>query len=122
VLLVIAGAYVAGLAWGDRRLGWAALNDLADREIVVSSPAITLDRRNSFLSPAQAAFLLQRVRESPIPTTPRVHVKVRWNATVCARVQAGHYVGPSGAEWKETLFICLFGVWVPVYTYSHIMA
>jgi hypothetical protein len=120
--LVVGSLYVGGLAWGSRRLAWAAIKDLSDRELVTTAPAITVDRGQTSISRSQEAYLLQRLRESPTPTTPRIHVNVRWNALVCARVEAGHHVGPTGAEWKDTLFVCLFGAWVPVYTFSVVTA
>lgn len=120
--LVVASLYVGGLAWGNRRLAWAAIKDLRDHELVTTAPAVTVDRGQTSISRAQEVYLLQRLRESLTPTTPRIHVNVRWNAFVCARVNAGHYVGPLGAEWKDTLFVCVFGAWVPVYTFSNVMA
>jgi hypothetical protein len=41
---------------------------------------------------------------------------------LCPCQGAGHYTGPTGAEWKDTLLVCVFGAWVPVYTFSHKMA
>jgi hypothetical protein len=114
--------YVAGLAWGYPRLAWVAVNDLRDRKLVTEAPAVTLDRPQTSVSRSQERYLLRRLRESPTPTTPRVHVEVRWNAGVCARVRAGQYTGPLGAEWKDTLFVCVFGEWVPAYTFSDLMA
>ncbi len=123
VAFLVAGSlYVGGLAWGSRRLAWAAVKDLRDGELVTTAPAVTVDRGQTSISRDQKAYLFQHLRESPTPTTPRIHVNGRWNALVCARVEAGHYVGPTGAEWKDTLFVCVFGAWVPVYTFSSIMA
>jgi hypothetical protein len=121
-VLLVGSLYVGGLAWGSRRLAWAAIKDLRDDELVMSAPAVTVDRAKTSISRSQEAYLLQHLRESPTPTTPRIHVNVRWNAWVCARVNAGHYVGPTGAEWKDTLFVCVFGAWVPVYTFSNLMS
>jgi hypothetical protein len=121
-ILVVASLYVGGLVSGSRRLAWAAIKDLRDGELVTTAPAVTVDRGQTSISRSQEDYLLKRLRESPTPTTPRIHVNVRWNASVCARVQAGHYVGPRGAEWKDTLFVCVFGTWVPVYTFSNLMA
>jgi hypothetical protein len=120
--MLIGLLYLFGLAWGDRRLAWVAIKNLEDHELVTSAPAITLDRTQTSISATQEVFLLRQLRESPAPTTPRIHVSVRWNAYVCARVNAGHYVGPLGAEGKETLFVCVFGAWIPVYTFYNVMA
>jgi len=121
-ILVIGLLYVGGLAWGSRRLAWAAIKDLRHHELVTKAPAVTVDRGQTSISPAQEAYLLQHLRESPTPTTPRIHIAVRWNILICARVNAGHYVGPTGVEWKDTLFVCVFGAWVPVHTFSNVMA
>lgn len=121
-LLVIGSLYVGGLAWGNRRLAWAAIKDLQDHKLVTAAPAVTVDRGQTSISRPQEAYLLHRLRESPTATTPRIHVNVRWNVMVCARVSAGHYVSPMGAEQKDTLFVCVFGAWVPVYTFSNMMA
>jgi hypothetical protein len=120
--LVIGSLYVIGLVWGSRRLAWVAIKDLRDHALVTSAPAVSVDRAQTSISRSQEAYLLTRLRESPTPTTPRIHVSVRWNALVCARVEAGHYVGPMGAESKDTLFLRVFGAWVPVYTCSNLMA
>jgi hypothetical protein len=121
-LLVVGALYVSGLAWGSRRLAWAAIKDLRDRELVTSATAVTIDRGHTSMWRSQESYLLRRLRQSPTPTTPRIYVNVRWNALVCARVEAGHYVGPLGAEARDTLFVCVFGAWVPVYTFSNVMA
>src|SRR3954464_6443719 len=92
--LVLGSLYAAGLAWGDRRLAWAAIQDLRDHELFMAAPTVTVDRGQTSMSRSQEAYLFQHLRESPTPTTPRIHVNVRWNALVCARVKAGHYVGP----------------------------
>ena len=121
-LLLVGSLYLGGLAWGSRRLPWAAIKSLRDHQLLTTAPAVTVDRGQTSMSRAQETYLFQRLRVSPTPTTPRIHVNVRWNALVCARVDAGHYLGPTGAEQKDTLFVCLFGAWIPVYTYTHLMA
>ena len=56
------------------------------------------------------------------PVVPRLSVAVSWNALVSARVKSGHYIGNVGAERQDVLYVCLFGAWVPVYTYYSEMA
>jgi hypothetical protein len=121
-ILVISLLYLGGLGIGDSRLAWAAIRNLRDHNLVTTASTITLDRGQTSISSSQEAYLLRQLHESPTPTTPRIHVAVRWNAFVCARVAAGHYVGPVGAEGKDTLFVCVFGAWVPVYTFNNWMA
>jgi hypothetical protein len=118
----LAAVYFGGLVLGYRRLPWAAIRNLADHELVTAATVVTIDREQTSISPSQEQYLKHRLPESPVPTTPRIHVQVTWNALVCARVKAGHYVGPTGAESKDTLFVNLFGAWMPVYTFSHLMA
>lgn len=121
-VLVVGSLYVGGLAWGYPRLAWAAIENLGDHELVTAADDVTIDWARSSISRSQAVYLLQHLRESPNPTIPRIHVTVSWNASVFARVNAGVYVSPTGAEWKDTLFVCVFGVWVPVYTFSVVQA
>src|SRR5258706_15650023 len=118
----IAAAYIGGLVSGYRRLPWVAINNLSDHELVTAATAVTIDRSQSSMSQSQEAYLKLRLPESPVPTTPRIHVQIGWNALVCACVKAGRYRALLGAEWKDTLFVCVFGAWIPVYTFSHLMA
>jgi hypothetical protein len=37
-------------------------------------------------------------------------------------VRSGLYAGPLAAEDKDSLYVCLFGVWIPIYTFDHVMA
>ncbi len=118
----IVALYLVGLAWGYVRLPWAAIDNLANYKLVTMAPAVTIDRSETSISRIQEKYLMRQLRESPTPTTPRIHVRVRWNALVCACVAAGHYSSPDGAEWKNTLFVNVFGAWVPMYTFSDVMA
>ena len=114
--------YCVGLVLGHRRLAWAAIKDLGNRKLISGATAVTIDRGNTSISQSQRQYLRGRLPESPVPTTPRIHVAVEWNAGVCARVRAGQWIGPLGAQYKDTLFVCVFGAWVPVYTYFHAVA
>jgi hypothetical protein len=109
-----------GLAWGYLRLPWAAIKSLADYEIVARAPAVRLSHRN--VSTVQLWYLDHALRVSPVPVKPSVSAIVIWNALVFARVRSGWYTGNLGAEHKESLYFCLFGAWIPVYTYGHEMA
>ncbi len=62
------------------------------------------------------------LNESPVPAVPRVEVDVKWNLFVVARVASSHYVGPTGAEWREDLYLCVFGAWIPMYRFTHLVA
>jgi hypothetical protein len=114
--------YAGGLAWGYQRLAWAAIKNLADYNLIRTAPAVSIDESQTSISRSQESYLRERLRISSMPTTPRVSVAVVWNALVCARVKAGHYTGPLGVEGKDTLFVCVFGAWFPVYTFGHAMA
>jgi hypothetical protein len=122
VLLGILVLYLLGLGWGYLRLPWAAIRSLADHKSVTTAPAVSLSATGVDVSRSQQWYLDRVLPLSPTPVVPRVSVVVRWNALICARVSSGHYVGPTGAEWRDSLYICLFGAWVPVYTFSHVMA
>jgi hypothetical protein len=53
---------------------------------------------------------------------PRVAANVNWNWGVVARVQSSLYISPEGADWLDGLYVCVFGAWLPVYSFSHAMA
>ncbi len=120
ILISVLVLYALGLTWGYLRLPWAAIRSLADYELVARAPAVSLSHRN--VSTAQLWYLKHALRESPVPVVPRLWAKVTWNALVFARVYSGHYIGDTGAEGKDSLYFCLFGAWIPVYTYNHVMA
>jgi hypothetical protein len=120
IFIAVVLLYAAGLIWGYFRLPWAAVRSLADYRLIVEAPAVSLSDLD--ISPAQLGYLRRALRVSPTPVVPRVSVTVTWNALVIARVRSGHYVGNTGAEHRDSVYVCLFGAWVPVYTYSHVMA
>ena len=120
VFAVVLGLYLLGLAWGYVRLPWAAMKSLADFELIVESPAISYAKLD--LSEAQRQYLDRKLPPSVHGAVPRIEVSVRWYAVAVARVESSHYVSPTGAEWMDALYVCVFGAWVPVYTFWHVMA
>jgi hypothetical protein len=120
ILITVLSLYAAGIVWGYFRLPWAAVRSLADYRLIAEAPAVSLSELD--VSPAQLWYLRRALPVSPAPVVPRVSVSVTWYALVVARVRSGHYVGNTGAEGRDSLYVCLFGAWVPVYTFSHVMA
>jgi hypothetical protein len=113
--------YLLGLVWGYARLPWAGVKSLADYRLIAAAPAVSFDE-DLEVSPLQRRYLQWVLPESPTPVVPRLSTKVRWNAIVVARVTNSHVVGNTGAEWQDGLYICVFGAWIHVYTFSHKMA
>jgi hypothetical protein len=110
----------SGLAWGYLRLPWAAVRTLDDYQLVARALAVSLSHRN--VSTARLRYLKHSLRALPLPVVPRASVAATWNALVFAWVHSDHYLGNLGAEDKDGLYFCLFGAWIPVYTYGHEMA
>lgn len=120
ILIAVVSLYAAGLVWGYFRLPWAAIRSLRDYRLIAKAPAVSLSKAD--VSPAQLGYLRRALSVSKAPVVPRVSVAVIWNVLVLARVRSGHYVSSIGAEGRESLYLCLFGSWIPVYTYSSWMA
>lgn len=120
ILFTVLFLYTVGIAWGYFRLPWAAVRSLADYRLIVEAPAVSLSKID--ISPAQLGYLRRALPVTTASVVPRVSVSVIWNALAIARVRSSHYVGNTGAEVRDSVYICLFGAWVPVYTYIHAMA
>lgn len=120
LVVIIIAIYTITLAWGYLRLPWAAIKNLSNSEAITRAPAISFAELG--ISEQQHRYLKCWLAESPVPVTPRVNLSISWNALLCARVQSGFYGGPLCGEWKDGLYVCLFGFWVPIYTFSWIMA
>lgn len=112
--------YVIGLAWGYVRLPWAAVRNLTDFRLIAQAPAVTYASLD--VSDLQRSYLEQKLPRSNEPANRQVEISVKWYAVAFARVQSGYSVSPTGAEWKDALYLCCFGTWVPIYTFSHVMA
>jgi hypothetical protein len=115
-LICVLALYLLGLVWGYVRLPWAAIRSLRDYHLVVEAPAVTFAATLE-VSPAQRWYLEHCLTESPVPTVPRIDVEVPWNALVLARVRSGYFVSGTGAEQRDSLYVCVFGAWVPVYNF-----
>lgn len=121
-LFVLLALYLAGLVWGHVRLPWAALMSLRDHQLFRDASAVSLDSDKTAITTAQHRYLKWALPVSATATKPVVFVAIHWNAGVCARVQSGIYVSSTGAEAQDCLYVCLFGAWVPVYRFWHVMA
>lgn len=113
--------YVLGLAWGHVRLPATAVKNLADY------PGIVIDRKLRLSSDLDVSRVQRWHLQRSLPLTStqvasRVSVSVEWNALIIARVRSSHYTSPTGAEGKDVLYVNVFGAWVPVHTFMHVMA
>ena len=116
VLPAVITLYAAGLTWGYWRLPWAAVKSLHDYSIIAEAPAVSLAEVD--VSGLQLGYLRGALPVSTARVVPRVSVAVAWYAVVIARVRSGHFLGPEGAERRDALYVCLFGAWIPIYTYG----
>jgi hypothetical protein len=122
--LIAAGVVVVILLLiGYVRLPYAAVRGLADYDMLASEPILHANASHLRVSPVQAWWLRTRLRNlSEGDTAPRISVRVEWNALLVARVNAGHYVSPTGAEGRDSLYFWLLGLWIRVYDFCHVMA
>ena len=120
ILVVIAVLYAIGLAWGYVRLPFAAVKSLGDYRLIANAPAVGIGQVKA--APLQVAYLTRSLSTSRTTAAPHVSATVIWNALAVARVRSAIYLGPTGAESRDVLYVCLFGVWVPVYTFSLVQA
>ena len=116
IVLCVLALYGLGLVWGYVRLPWAALRSLRDFPTLAAAPAVSF-ANNLDVSPVQRWYLERALPESPVPVVPRVDAEVRWNALALARVRSGYFISNTGAESRDSLYVCVFGAWVPVYNF-----
>ena len=117
ILVCVLALYLLGLGVGYIRLPFAAIKSLGNYRSIASAPAVTFaDTLDA--SASQRWYLEQSFTESPVPVVPVVSAAVQWNLLVVARANSRYYVGPKGAERRDSLYLCLFGAWVPVYTFG----
>ena len=117
ILIAVALLYAVGLVWGYFRLPLAAIKNLHDYRIFIAQArAVSLDEID--ISAPQLGYLRGAIPLSRDPVVPRLSVAVSWNALVVARINSGYYHSNEGAERMDILYICLFGAWVPIHTYS----
>lgn len=121
LLIGILALYGLCLIWGYVRLPWAAVRSLRDYAYLAAAPAVSF-ADGLDVSPAQRWYLGRSLPESPVPLVPRVEVEVRWNALVLARVHSGYYVSNTGAEHRDSLYLCFFGFWIPVYNFYQVIS
>lgn len=118
ILICVTALYGLGLLWGYVRLPWAAVRSLRDYRLVAAAPAVSF-ADDLDVSSAQHWYLAHALPESPVPVVPRIDVEVRWNALALARVRSGYFISGTGAESRDSLYLCVFGAWFPVYNFFH---
>ena len=122
IVIGVLGLYLVGLGWGYLRLPWAAIKSLRDYKLIRDASAVSLRPAGISLSSAQRRYLARALPVSSTTVAPIISVEVDWYAVVCARVRSGHYISSTGAERRDCLYLCLFGAWIPLHTYSEQMA
>ena len=122
IVIGIVGIYILMLIWGYARLPWAAIKNLRDYRGVVAPAKAVSFTSDLDISGVQEWYLKHSLNESPLPVVPRLSVRVKWNALILARVESGHWVGPKGAEGRDSLYFCCFGFWIPIFTFSNWMS
>ena len=121
-MLLAAGLYVLGLIWGQTRLPVAAIKNLADSPLLRQYGKMSLPP-GALEMPRHQAWYARRSLDLVDGTgPPTVSASVKWNWGIAARVNVGLYFSPTGAERLDCEYVCVFGWWVPVYAFSHLMA
>ncbi len=121
ILLLLIG-YALGLLWGQVRLPVAAVKSLADYPLLRDRSVVSASDEQLQMLAIQEWYLKRSMRLLDGTNPPRISADVRWNWGVVARVRSGHYISPQGAEWLDGLYVCFFGAWLRVYSFSHAMA
>jgi hypothetical protein len=122
IILLLSIGYALGLVWGQFRLPVAAVKSLADYPLLRRKPVVSVSDEQLRMLSIQKWYLKHSMNVVDDTNPPRISADVRWNWGVVARVHSGHYISPQGAEWLDGLYVCVFGAWLRVYTFSHVMA
>lgn len=121
--LALVSAVLAMLLFvGYVRLPYAAVRNLDDSHLLLSNPGLHWEETACDADALQKWWI--RIRMQPIigSEAPRFSVNVHWYAGILARVNASHYIGSTGAEGRDSLYIWCFGLWLPLYDFHHVMA
>lgn len=121
-LLILGSLYSIGLIWGQFRLPFAAVKNLRDYPMLRMPTPVSASDNKLIMHDFQKMYLKQSMNMTEGTQPPRISVDVTWNVGILARVRSGHYSSPTGAESLDCLYICFFGGWIPIYTFSESMA
>lgn len=122
IILLLLVVYAIGLVWGQARLPFAAVKNLADYDLLRDKPFVSASDDQLQMSAMQRWYLERAMKLVDGTGPPRVSADVRWNWGVVARVRSGLYIAPMAAESLDGLYVCVFGAWFQVYGFSHAMA
>jgi len=122
IALLLVTAYAVGVVWGEARLPFAAVKNLADYPLIKTAPSVSSSGEALQVNAVQRWYLNRSMNIGTGTQPPRISVSVKWNLGVMARVDSGHYMGPLAAEGLDCLYVCFFGAWVPVWKFDHVMA
>ncbi len=129
ILIALLLLFPAGIAWGYFRLPWAAVRSLYRDDDIAQATAVYLSP-NLAVSPAQRRYLQHALPVGVVPTVPlggtfdsrvpRVSVCVTWNWAVLARVESAVFTQDKlGVAARDSVYVCLFGAWLPILTYRY---
>jgi hypothetical protein len=119
LILLVAAVYGLSLVWGQLRLPFAAIKGLADYRLLSGEPSVSAPLGALHMLSIQKWYLNRAMTIVTGTQPPRISANVQWNYIIVARVQTGHYIAPMAAEAMDRMYLCVFGAWVPVYTFSH---
>jgi hypothetical protein len=129
ILITLLSLYAVGTAWGYFRLPWAAVRSLYRDDDIAMAPAVYLSPKLA-ISSAQRRYLRRALPVPTVPTipprssfealVPRVSVSVTWNALVIARAESAVFTQDKiGVTGRDSVYVCLFGAWLPILTYRY---
>lgn len=118
VLLLLMG-YTFGLLWGQMRLPLAAIKSLSDYPLLGNMPQLSASNDQLQMWAVQKWYLKRSMKLLDGTGEPRIAADVEWNWGVIARVYSEHHMGPDSWESLDGLYVCVFGAWLRVYTFSH---
>ena len=129
ILITLLLLYSAGIAWGYFRLPWAAVRNVYRDDDISKAPAVYLSSKLG-ISSAQRRYLRQALPVRVVPTVPpkssfdalrpRVSVSVTWNWLLIARVESAVFTQDKiGVTGRDSVYVCLFGAWIPILTYRY---
>lgn len=121
IILLLLVIYLLGLVWGQLRLPVAAIKSLADYPMLRDKVLSVSEDRLQML-PIQKWYLKRFMNVVDGTNVPRVSAGITWNWGIVARVHSGHYMSSTGAEGVDALYVCVFGAWLRVNTFSRVMA
>jgi len=122
IIRVLLALYSLGLIWGQVRLPVAAVKSLSDYDLLCHKPNLSAPDERLQMWVIQKWYLKRSLKLIDGVASSVISAKVMWNFGFVARVNSGHYSSPTGSESLDALYVCIFGAWLKIYTFNHLMA